>query len=107
MVDVTVTVTDASFDKVVQGAEAVVVDFWAPWCGPCRMLAPIVEELASAYQGKVVFGKLNMDENPLTAERFGIMSIPTLLFFKNSKLVDSIIGVVPKAYLEGKIKKLL
>ncbi|MEM2905381.1 MAG: thioredoxin [Candidatus Bathyarchaeia archaeon] len=107
MVDATLTVTDVSFDKVVQGAEAVVVDCWAPWCAPCRMLAPVLEELAQAYAGKVTFAKLNTDENPLTAERFGIMSIPTLLFFKGGKLVDTVVGVVPRAYLEAKVKKLL
>jgi thioredoxin 1 len=71
------------------------------------MLAPVVEELAQAYAGKVTFGKLNTDENPLTAERFGIMSIPTLLFFKGGKLVDTVVGVVPRAYLDAKVKKLL
>jgi len=107
MADVTVTVTDATFDKVIQSSEAVVVDCWAPWCAPCRMLAPIVEELAQAYAGKVTFGKLNTDDNPATADRFGIMSIPTLLFFKKEKLIDTAVGVVPKAYLEAKVKKLL
>lgn len=107
MSEVAVTVTDASFDKLVQQTDAVVVDCWAPWCAPCRMLAPIVEDLAQTYRGKVVFGKLNTDENPATAERFSIMSIPTLLFFKEGRLVDSVVGVVSRAFLEQKVRKLL
>ena len=107
MSEVAVTVTDASFDKLVQQTDAVVVDCWAPWCAPCRMLAPIVEDLAQTYRGKVVFGKPNTDENPATAERFSIMSIPTLLFFKEGRLVDSVVGVVSRAFLEQKVRKLL
>jgi thioredoxin 1 len=82
-----------------------VVDCWAPWCGPCRMVAPIIEELARDYAGKVVFGKLNVDENPQTATRFGIMSIPTMLIMMNGKEIDRIIGALPKHSIEERIRK--
>jgi len=101
-----VTVTDGNFDQVVSQNPAVVIDCWAPWCGPCRMIAPTIEALASQYSGKIVFGKLNVDENPSTAMRYGIMSIPTLLLFKNGSLVDSIIGAVPRSYIEQRLCKL-
>jgi len=101
-----VTVTDGNFDQVVSQNPAVVIDCWAPWCGPCRMIAPTIEALASQYSGKVVFGKLNVDENPSVAMRYEIMSIPTLLFFKNGSLVDSIIGAVPRSYIEQRLCKL-
>jgi thioredoxin 1 len=81
------------------------VDCWAPWCGPCRMLSPLIDELASDYKGKVVFGKLNTDNNRGIAGKFGIMSIPTLLFVKNGKLIDTVIGVVPKEIIESKLRK--
>jgi thioredoxin 1 len=77
-----VEVTDKTFDETIRNNQLVVVDCWAPWCGPCQMVAPIIEELAKQYAGKVLFGKLNVDENPLMAMRYGIMGIPTLLFFK-------------------------
>jgi thioredoxin 1 len=102
-----VEVTDKTFDETIRNNQLVVVDCWAPWCGPCQMVAPIIEELAKQYAGKVLFGKLNVDENPLMAMRYGIMGIPTLLFFKNGELVDRIIGAIPKQMLEQKIKSFL
>ena len=85
----------------------VVVDCWAPWCGPCHMIAPVIAELAKDYQGKIVFGKLDVDENKEKAMEYGIMSIPALLVFKNSELVDKIIGAQPRKTLEPKITKYL
>jgi thioredoxin 1 len=102
-----VEVTDKTFDETIRNNQLVVVDCWAPWCGPCQMVAPIIEELAKQYAGKVLFGKLNVDENPLMAMRYGIMGIPTLLFFKNGELVDRIVGAIPKQMLEQKIKSFL
>lgn len=100
-----ITVSDTDFDQVVQQYPLMVIDCWAAWCGPCRMVAPIIEELSKDYAGKVVFGKLNVDENPKTAMRFDIMSIPTLLIMKNGKEVDRIIGAVPKQSIEAKLRK--
>lgn len=102
-----VEVTDTSFEKVVQNYPLVVVDCWALWCPPCRMIAPIVEELARDYVGKIVFGKLNVDENQMVAVKYQIMSIPTMLVFKNGKLVDRIIGAMPRRMLEAKITRYL
>jgi len=99
------TVNDADFDQVMQQYPLLVIDCWAAWCGPCRMVAPIIDELAKDYAGKVVFGKLNVDENPKTAMRFDIMSIPTLLIIKNGKEVDRIIGAVPKQSVEAKLRR--
>ncbi len=96
--------TDSNFSREIQGHELIVVDFWAPWCGPCRMLAPIIEELARDYSGKVFFGKLNVDENPLVSNKFQVKSIPTLLIFKDGKAVDEIIGAVPRSHIESKLK---
>jgi len=100
-------VTDATFGGVIQGHPLVVVDCWAPWCAPCRILSPIVDELAKDYAGKILFGKLNVDENQKTAMEHGIMSIPTLLVFKDGKLVDRIVGAMPKNMLEPKITRYL
>ncbi|HEX16537.1 MAG: thioredoxin [Deltaproteobacteria bacterium] len=103
-----VVLSDANFDNEVgQSDLPVLVDFWAPWCGPCLMVAPVVEKLAEEYKGKCKFGKLNVDENPVTAGRFGIRSIPTLILFKDGQIVDKVIGAVPKETIEEMIKKAL
>jgi thioredoxin 1 len=101
-------VTDATWESTVIKAEKpVLVDFWAPWCGPCRMVAPIVEELADEYAGKVEFAKLNTDDNPVTAAKYGIRSIPTLLVFKNGQPVGQIIGFRPKSDLKKRLDAVL
>jgi thioredoxin len=98
-------VSDDDFDTVIQSFPVVVVDCWAPWCMPCLMVAPIVAELAKDYTGKIVFCKLNMDENRSISMKYGIQSIPTLLVFQNGELVDQIIGAVPKRELESQVTK--
>lgn len=99
------TLTDGNFKETVLNSDKVsIVDFWAVWCGPCRMIAPSIEELAKEYEGKAVIGKLNVDENPQVSMEYGIRSIPTVLFFKNGKIVDKQVGVVPKSVLESKLK---
>lgn len=98
-----ITLSDASFSSEISKYPLMVVDFWAAWCGPCRMVAPIVERLAKEYAGRVAFGKLNVDENPLTSGEFDVESIPTLLIFRNGEVVDGIIGAVPKEQIESKI----
>lgn len=99
-------VTDETFDAFVKGSPAVVVDCWAAWCAPCRFLSPVVEELAREH-GEVSFGKLNVDENQEVPVRFGIMSIPTLLYFKDGSLVDKTIGALPKEAIENRLKRIL
>lgn len=92
-----VTIEDANFNEVVLQAKIpVLVDFWAPWCGPCRMVAPVVDELAEEYEGRVGFGKVNVDESPKIASQYGIMSIPTLIIFKDGKPLSNIVGFRPK-----------
>ena len=100
-----VEVTDATFKEMIKNHSLVVVDCWAPWCGPCRMVAPIIEGLSRDYAGKILFGKLNVDENREVSTQYDIMSIPTLLVFKNGKLVDTIIGAMPRQTLEQKITR--
>lgn len=102
-IDKPIVVSDRNFDQTVKTYPLVVVDCWAAWCAPCRAIAPVVEQLAKAYSGKIIFGKLNVDENPETTERFGIMAIPTLLVMKQGKEVDRIVGALPKNQLESKI----
>jgi thioredoxin 1 len=100
-----VPLTDQIFNDFIKKYPLIVIDCWAPWCGPCRMVAPVVEELAKDYQGKIVFGKLNTDENQETAMKFNIMSIPTFLIFKNGDLIDRPVGAMPKTSLEQVITK--
>lgn len=103
-----IQVTDQDFDeKILNGGKPAMVDFWAVWCGPCRIIAPHVEALAQEYAGKAIVAKLDVDQNRQTAIRFGIQSIPTLLFFKDGKLVDRVVGAVDKKVLQGKLEALL
>ncbi len=102
-IDKPIVVSDRNFDQTVNTYPLMVVDCWAAWCAPCRAIAPVVEQLAKEYSGKIVFGKLNVDENPETQGRFGIMAIPTLLVMKQGKEVDRIVGALPKSQLESKI----
>ena len=100
--------TDSNFEEeVLKSDKPVLVDFWAEWCGPCRMVAPIVNELASEYEGKALVGKVDVDSNPEIASKFGIRNIPTILFFKNGEVVDKQVGAVPKNVLSSKIDALL
>jgi thioredoxin 1 len=102
-----VEVTDATFNETVQNNPLVVIDCWAAWCGPCRMIAPIIEELAREYAGKVVFGKLDVDKNRAVTMQYQIMSIPTLMVFSHGKLLDRIMGALPKPVLEARITRYL
>ncbi len=106
--EIHITVTDENFQKeILESPEAVLVDFWADWCGPCHMMAPVIEELAGEYEGRVKVGKLDVDKNPHTASRYGIRSIPSSLFFKNGQEVDRVIGAVAKKELVDKLDALL
>jgi thioredoxin 1 len=103
-----VIVTDATFEsQVLKSDKPVLVDLWAPWCGPCRMLSPVVDELAKEYAGKVVVGKLNTDENPVTATNLRVSAIPTLVFVKGGKVVESMVGVQSKAAIKARLDALL
>ena len=102
------TVTDETFQKeVLEAEQPTFVDFWASWCGPCRMIGPIFEELSGVYSGKVKFAKVNVDENPKTPASYGVRGIPTLIMFKGGKMVDQVVGAVPKNQLENIVKKVL
>jgi thioredoxin 1 len=98
-----IILTDSNFNQTVEKYPLIVVDFWAPWCGPCRMVSPILEQLASELAGKVVFGKLNVDENPRIASTFGIRSIPTISIFKNGRAIDGFVGAASKSQMQSKI----
>jgi thioredoxin 1 len=103
-----VTITDATFEQeVLQSDMPVIVDFWATWCGPCKMIAPILEEVATEMDGRVKIAKLDVDSNGRTAGKYGIMSIPSLLFFKNGQVVDQVIGAVPKSQLMARLERVL
>ena len=100
-------ITDANFAETIGAGKPVVVDFWAPWCGPCRMVSPIIDELAGEYEDKVVIGKVNVDENPGVSAAQGIRNIPTILFFKGGQLVDKQVGAATKSDLKAKREALL
>ncbi len=99
-----IEINDSNFEEVINSENPVLVDFWAEWCGPCKMIGPVVEELAGDYEGKAVIGKVNVDENPNVSAKFGIRSIPTLLIFKNGEIVDKQVGAVPKGVLSQKLE---
>ncbi len=102
------TFTDQTWDQEVLNSDLpVVVDFWAQWCGPCSMIAPVVEEISQEYEGKIKVGKLNVDENPITPGKYQVKAIPTVLFFKGGKPVDTVVGVVPKKAFVEKIEKMI
>ncbi|MBL0387396.1 thioredoxin [Tumebacillus sp. ITR2] len=105
--DLIQTVTDANFNEAIQGDKPVLVDFWAAWCGPCKMLAPVLDDLAGEVSDKLTIGKLNVDENPATSQKFGVMSIPTLLVFKNGEVVKTLVGYQNKAQLLDKLADVL
>lgn len=100
-------ITDSNFDEIVSGEKPVVVDFWAEWCGPCRIIAPSIDELSAEYEGKVAIGKVDIENNTDIVARFGIRTIPTLLFFKEGQVVDKHVGAASKSVLEAKVQALL
>ena len=100
-------ITDASLDSVLDTDKLVVIDFWAEWCGPCKMIGPIIEEIGEEYKDKIVVGKLNVDDNDDTTAKYGIRNIPTVLFIKNGKVVDKLVGAGPKTLFTDKIYKLM
>lgn len=99
-----IALTESNFLTEINKNRLVVVDFWAPWCGPCKMISPIIEQLATQYSGKVVFGKVNVDDNQSIAQRYSVQGIPSILIFKNGQVIDRLVGAVPKAYIESKIQ---
>lgn len=101
------SLSDATFDNFIHSNERAVIDLWAPWCGPCRMISPILDEFSRDYAGRIIFGKVNVDENPVTANRFQVMSIPTVLLLKNTRVVDRIVGVLPRNVLKSRIERAL
>ena len=101
------TITDKNVKELLASGKPLVIDFWAPWCGPCKMIAPIIDELAGEYEGQINIGKLNVDDNSDTPEEFGIRNIPTILFFKDGELVDKQVGATQKAALKAKLDALL
>jgi thioredoxin 1 len=103
MPNIPIIIKDATFDENIKKYQTIVVDCWAPWCGPCRMVGPVIDDLAKEMHGKIVFGKLNVDENQITASKYRIMSIPSLLVFKNGELLDKIVGAMPKENLKAKL----
>lgn len=107
VIDKPIQVTDQTFEDMIRKYPVVVVDFWGQWCPPCHMIAPVIEELAKDYSGKVVFSKLNVDENQMIAAKYGIMAVPTLLIFKNGRLIDQVTGALPRQHLEKRIKNVL
>jgi thioredoxin 1 len=100
-----IVLTDSNFREEASKYPLILVDFWAPWCGPCRIVSPIIEQLAGEYAGRVAFGKVNIDENQLVAKSFGIQSIPTMIILKNSKVIDVSVGALPKAQIQVKIQQ--
>lgn len=101
-------ITDANFEELVlKSDKPVLLDFWAVWCGPCRMVGPLVEEISAEYEGKAVVGKVDVDSNPVVSAKFGIRNIPTILFFKNGEIVDKQVGAVPKQTIAGKLEAIL
>ncbi|MDG6998109.1 MAG: thioredoxin [Nitrososphaerota archaeon] len=102
-----IELSDSNFYSEISKNPLLVVDFWAAWCGPCRMVSPIIEQLAAEYSGKVTFGKLNVDENPMVSSAFGVQSIPTIMIFKSGKPVDRLVGALPKAHIESRFKPYL
>ena len=100
-------ITDSNFQEILAEGKPVVMDFWAPWCGPCKMVGPIIDELATEYVGKVIIGKCDVDENGDVAAEYGIRNIPTVLFFKNGELVDKQVGSAPKSAYVAKIEAIL
>jgi thioredoxin 1 len=102
-----IKITDQNFEEAIKSDKPVLVDFWAEWCGPCKMLAPILDEVATENQAKLVIGKMNVDENPATAQKFGIMSIPTLLLFKNGQVEKTLVGFMSKKDMMDKLADVL
>ncbi len=99
-----IEITDNNYEEIINSGKPVMVDFWAEWCGPCRIIGPVVEEMANDYDGKVVIGKVDVDNNPSITAKFGVRSIPTLLIFKDGQVVDKQIGAVPKSILSKKLE---